>query len=469
MRHQKISSLSLITAAVTLTFSSVAFAASHETTSTHKQAVRAASTQRAVQANRVRKANQPSNMAQYTHSQTLPYVVKKVLYSNPSVLQSVANQLAGKQLVSQAFADFLPTVDVTAQVGRERARTASINDRKNLPTQLYSVTVNQFIFDGFARASRYQSAKYQSRSLASESKQEAEATASEAADAYLDVMRGKRLALLAQRNVQVHERTLSNVRERYKGGVGRKSDVQLAIGRLAVARASYEALQGTLKDSRATFLRVVGEEPSKLSLPQQVTQALPTSLAQAKDWAKRYSPSIQLAEKAWAASRYDIVSARAGYFPTLDIQFNGTKSHNLSRQEGGNDSVSGNFVMTYNLFRGGRDIAAVSESHFREIAAFHSFQNASRSVMESVTQAWNGLVVARRRLPQLRSHVKSAEEVVAAYSKQVELGQRSLLDLLDSETELFNARAALVNGQYDLRSRGYTLLANIGILVKTVV
>ena len=65
-----------------------------------------------------------------------------------------------------------------------------------------------------------------------------------------------------------------------------------------------------------------------------------------------------------------------------------------------------------------------------------------------------------------RQHVESSEKSRDAYQQQFSLGQRTLLDLLDSENEVFSARTALVNTQYDEMFAMYRILNSMGMLLQ---
>ena len=73
--------------------------------------------------------------------------------------------------------------------------------------------------------------------------------------------------------------------------------------------------------------------------------------------------------------------------------------------------------------------------------------------------AWNNIVRLRQQLPFLREHELSTSKVRVAYMQQFRIGQRSLLDLLDTENELFDARRAMINADYDLKKAEYYWLA----------
>ena len=74
----------------------------------------------------------------------------------------------------------------------------------------------------------------------------------------------------------------------------------------------------------------------------------------------------------------------------------------------------------------------------------------------------------RQQLPFLREHELSTSKVKVAYQQQFQIGQRSLLDLLDTENELFDARRSLLNAQYDLKKQEYQWLALSNKLLTTL-
>ena len=73
--------------------------------------------------------------------------------------------------------------------------------------------------------------------------------------------------------------------------------------------------------------------------------------------------------------------------------------------------------------------------------------------------AWNNVMRLRHQLPFLQEHELATSKVRTAYQQQFQIGQRSLLDLLDTENELFDSRRALLNGIYDLKKAEYRWLA----------
>ena len=77
-------------------------------------------------------------------------------------------------------------------------------------------------------------------------------------------------------------------------------------------------------------------------------------------------------------------------------------------------------------------------------------------------------MAARDRLAYLEGHVRAIEQVLGAYQSQFELGRRTLLDVLNTENELFQARSNLATGRAALRLSEYRVLASMSTLVSSL-
>ena len=118
--------------------------------------------------------------------------------------------------------------------------------------------------------------------------------------------------------------------------------------------------------------------------------------------------------------------------------------------------------ISYNLYNGGADLARKRQQSARVSEARDTLERDRREVEERMFEAWNNLETAKMRLKPLSSHVGSSEETKKAYKSQFDIGQRSLLDLLDTEVEYFNAKTAYINGQYAVDFAMYNVLATTG-------
>ena len=127
------------------------------------------------------------------------------------------------------------------------------------------------------------------------------------------------------------------------------------------------------------------------------------------------------------------------------------------------------YVMTrlrYNLFRGGGDMARVASGTIKIEEATEVMHRTQRQVEESLRLSWNALETAQNRLPKLKVALEAAERTRDVYIKQFNIGQRTLLDLLDSENELYNNRANYVESGYINLFARYRMMADMGRLLE---
>ena len=406
-------------------------------------------------------------------SGSIDNIVHYTLSTNPDVLSAKANQRAQYHNLQEARGGYYPSIDLSYSHGREftktQASTVGIadNDRVWLSRTERRIAINQMIFDGWSVSSRVHSnqAKYiasQYQTFTQETN-----TALQAIEAQLDVLRFRQLYYLGIRNVSLHLDTLRKVKSLYKGGAGNKADVELAGSRLSLARSTLIASNRAKRNALAVFESVVGKMAKQhLRVPRLNLKFLPKSLKTAIDIAIVHSPLIHSEHHLYAASRYDIDSAKSAFYPKVSLELSSSNNNNVDGVVGFNRDQQALLVVSYNLFRGGSDKAALGDAREKSLAAHEALLKSYRTVRRNVTQAWNDLRAARARLRQQKIRAQTSAEVVAAYRKQFRLGKRSLINLLDTERELFNARNDLVNGRFDVLRDTYSLYASMGILLR---
>src|SRR3546814_239125 len=151
--------------------------------------------------------------------------------------------------------------------------------------------------------------------------------------------------------------------------------------------------------------------------------------------------------------------------PLFDLELSANSNRNLDGGPGQDSCLSALVVMSYNLFQGGIDMHRRREFLARLAESRQRLNRAVRAVEERVRLAWNALLSARQRLKALRAQVQANERVRIAYRQQFDIGQRSLLDLLDSENELFIARNNAVSAEFVEMFGVYRVLSAVGMLL----
>lgn len=409
-----------------------------------------------------------------THAITLIEAIQKTVETNPDVLVTTGNRRAVDQELVQARAGYLPSINLVGGYGRENSDNLTTRSRYpegdvTLNRQEAGVTVSQMLFDGFDvkynvehQDARVDAATYQVLNIS-------ENTGLRVVETYLEVLRRQELLELAKDNLIIHQKTLQQIRAVAEGGAGQRADVQQSESRLALATSNMIRAQGNLREAEANYQRVIGEVPAALTHVQRelVEKALdlPTSLGKALELATTTHPNLKGAMADLQAAQAQHRQTGASFLPHFDLELGASKNKNLDGVDGANDDLSAMVRMRYNLYRGGADKARRREAAERVSAAQESVQRTQRLVEEEVRVSWNALMTMRERLVPLQKYVAASEQVVTAYKEQFKLGRRSLLDMLDSENELFEARSALVIGRYTELFGMFRLAASLGLML----
>jgi len=404
---------------------------------------------------------------------TLQEAVDVTIKTNPDVLAASNEREAVSKEVLQARAGYLPTVDLAVGTGYESTdspttRTGTSHKNVHLNRDEASLNLRQMLFDGMQTKNEVLRHTARTNSRAYGVFGAAENTGLEAVDAYLNVLRRQHLVELATTNLEAHERTHDQIKLRSDRGVGRKADMDQSQGRVALARANQIAEQSNLRDAETNYLRVVGVAVENLSDPDSPENLLPETLDEAISVAIDNHPTLKSANADLASANSQHDTALAVFYPRVDFELGTTANNDLDGVDGHNNDVTAMFRLRYNLLNGGKDKARREETAFLINQAAEIRNNTHRQVEQSVRLSWNALETVNSQMSFFQLHVDSSENSRNAYQQQFSLGQRTLLDLLDSENEVFVARQALVNAQYDQLFAFYRVLNSTGSLLESL-
>ncbi|RKZ36880.1 MAG: type I secretion protein TolC, partial [Gammaproteobacteria bacterium] len=413
-------------------------------------------------------------LSSYVQAETLTEVIQHTLETNPDILMTVHNRLAADQELKQVQSGYLPSVELTGGYGREKSDNTTTRNQTggdmNLARQELGLTLSQMLFDGFSLQNKVAHQNSLVNSAAYKVRDRSEDIAIITAELYLEILRRHELLELTKNNVVVHQKILEQIRTLVKGGAGRKADMQQSVSRLALAKSSLVSAQGNLRNAEINYQRVTGEFPKALTMPARTAAetALPAVVEDALDIALSNHPSLEIAQSDLEAAKAAHQQTKSAFMPRFYFEFGASANENLDGIEGDNDDLNAMLRMRYNLYRGGADKARRQETAERIGTAKETIRRTERIIEENLLLSWNSLITIRARLDYLNAHVKSTEEVLQSYEEQFKLGQRSLLDVLDSENELFNARASLATAQYTEMLSIFQLLESMGLLLDTL-
>lgn len=403
---------------------------------------------------------------------TLYDAVQLGLITHPDVLLNTAKTLTTKQGVSVARGGFYPTIDLAAGSGREYSlnpTTQAIQNSSgtaNLNRVESSIEIRQKLFAGGAVVNEFKRKKFEYQAQGWKTLGVAEDMALDIVNRYLTVLLHQQLYELAIENYDRHLPIRSMIKARSLSGLARISDVDQADGRLAQAEANRISAEANLREARINYAKAVGKWPDRLQWPKIPHGAdLPLTLEQAVEIGLDEHPTLKSAYGDIKEAKAQYSVANSAFFPKVDLVISGSKNRDLDGLQGRNDDAMIMVRGTYNVFRGGSDRAHIRETAYQVQEAYEIKNKSIIDLKESIRLAWNALRSAQARLAPLKLHVTASQKTRLAYQEQFKLNKRTLLDLLDSQNELFQAQNDLARGKMDEIFARFRILNGMGKLM----
>lgn len=423
-------------------------------------------------------------------SQTLEQAVAHTLDTNPDLRVAFNRFKAREEQVNQAIAGYMPTIDINGGYGYEQTDGVSTRRRPNigdvdsdgvaeLNRGEFGVSLKQMLFDGFYTSSEVDRYSFEASADQWALLAAAEDIALDVSKVYLNYLRSNEVLRLAEKNLNSHKDIYDQIKQRTDSGLGSIADLSQITGRLARANANVISARNNLLDAKAQYIKIVETAPTDLILPVPDADMLPKDLGSGITTAQENHPILKSAANDIRAAENERSSVQASYYPQVSLELNGNWNNDIGGEDGVSNIPSQNVGgysndlvamvrVRYNLFAGGKDLAREKETAYKLGEAKEIRQRAQREVVEGVNLAWNAFEMLTPQKQYIRDHVVAAKDTQSAYAQQFNLGQRSLLDLLDTENELFEARKDYLQAEYDEIIAKYRVLNSTGRLLDSL-
>jgi len=398
------------------------------------------------------------------YGETLKEALAAAYIANPQVKAERAKLRATDEEVSRAKSGYRPTIqgEATHSVVDSSSSPPSPGDGTDYPRS-YSVSVVQPLFRGFRTMNAVEAAKANVEAGREDLRNIAQQILLDAATQYMNVLRDESIVRLRSNNVKVLSEQLQATQDRFDVGEVTKTDVAQARARRAGAVSELNLAKANLQSSRAAYERVVGNPPSNLRTPPPVDRMLPQTLEAAIQEGETRNPAILAALLRVKATEFDTKRIKGELLPELRLEASYEKSFDTGGVDE-RDTTSLTGRLTVPIYQAGEVSARVRQSQDTELQRRQEVDQARQQVRSDVVSAWGQLVAARAALVSDRAQVQANEIALEGVRAEEQVGQRTVLDVLDAEQELLNSRVTLVTTRRDLVVATYTLLAAIGKL-----
>ncbi|MCV6626195.1 MAG: TolC family outer membrane protein, partial [Cellvibrionaceae bacterium] len=328
-----------------------------------------------------------------------------------------------------------------------------------------SISARQMIFDGFATRSEVRRQRARTQSADHNLNTTEENIALRTSEVYLALMSQTDLLKLAEASLQEHRSIYDQMTLRNQSGVGSRADLDQIAARLALAEGNVVVAQANVMDAVTNYYRVTGVMPEieNMSMPSNGID-LPASLEDAVELALDVHPTMQTAHADVRATMAQREAANAPFWPDVRLEANASWNEDTGGIEGDNENQIVALRMRYNLYNGGADLARKRQTAHLLEESKDVRDNTSRQVVEGLRLSWTAFESVSTQLQYLQAHVDSAQATKEAYIKQFNIGRRTLLDLLNTENEVVDAKRNLIRASYNQKLAEYRIYNSMGML-----
>ncbi len=394
-------------------------------------------------------------------AQTLEEALTAAYLSNPTLKAQRAAVRATDELVPQALGGWRPTVTLQSSIQTSDIDSAAADG--SLTGTSGALVLEQNLYRGgettanIARAERLVRLE-RARLMATE-----QDVLFSVVETYTGLLTDLAVLELAKQNEARLGRQLDAVRDRFDVGDVTRTDVAQAEARLAGAVAERTAAQGTIETSKATYRNIVDQEPVSLS-PPPVLQQIPDDEAAAQGLAEGINPNILAAEYNLAAAEEEVRVATSALLPSLNLEGALRYDDDPNLAVDWQREATIGLQLRVPLYQGGGEYAGVRQAKQVVDQRRNDLISVTRAVREETTTAWQAFVTARARIKSIQAQLVAAEIALEGSQREAEVGQRTTLDVLDQENDLFQAGVDLVQAQRDEIVASYRLKAALGQL-----
>jgi len=402
---------------------------------------------------------------------TLTDAVRLAQRNSPAAVGARGQVRSSQAGVRSAYAAFLPNINVQATASQNSPSGVIVDSSGHVfngkwqNSQGFSMGLE--LFDGLERLYHIRASRADVNAARANETAQTYQIALQVSQQYYAVLAAKESEAAAQAELDQAQQQLAVSRAKVLAQTSTKSDSLRAIIQVGDAQLALLQARNDLQTANATLTRLVGE-PYKVTADAADTLTGPAVDVDSARLAQlaEVSPAVQLAQATQQAAAADYRAAHAPYFPNISVSYDRSRVHSDSVFNFFNGGYRYNgtlrFTVSYPLFNQLQREQNVVQAQVAE-------QNAEAEAHDAVLLAQQNLVAyigalrtAQQQIEIQQVSVVAAEEDLRVQQQRYQLGASILLDVLTSQTQLTQARLALIQARYDYRVAKAQLEALIG-------
>ncbi|MBB1581491.1 outer membrane channel protein TolC [Serratia sp. OS31] len=404
-----------------------------------------------------------------SQAENLLQVYKQARESNPDLRKTAADRDAAFEKINEARSPLLPQLGLSAGYTHTNGYRDSRDQNNNATSG--SLALTQTIFD----MSKWRALTLQEKTAGISDvtfQTSSQQLILDTATAYFNVLSAIDSLSYTQAQKQAVYRTLDQTTQRFNVGLVAITDVQNARSNYDTVLAAEVTARNTLDNALEKLRQVTGTfypELASLNTDRFSTQR-PEAVNNLLKEAESRNLSLLSARLSQDLAREQIRSAQTGYMPTID--FNASTAvtntkNNGSRNNTPDSDIGQNKVgLSFNmpLYSGGQTNSQVQQAQYNFVGASEQLESAHRSVVQTVRSSFNNVNASISSINAYKQAVVSAQSSLDAMEAGYQVGTRTIVDVLDATTTLYNAKQQLSSARYTYLINQLNIKSALGTL-----
>ena len=400
--------------------------------------------------------------------------VQKAVTTHPSIEAAKAAQGATAETVREQRSAYFPELSASITGGRvyaDNSTSRGLNVTRGVGYSYLgegTATLSQRVLDWGETGNKVDAAQARAAAADSTVAGTEETVAIRAIQAYVALLRAGELRDKAKANLKAIREYQEKIAIQVNEGGADEAELNRANDFLLLAENASTGFEGEYQQALADYTEVVGAAPETALKRPLLPATFPNDLNDAIDVAFATHPHVLSAKEALIASDHDMRAETTSYLPKVKTELSYLKRDQKDVIGGEAVDARALMKMDWNYSIGGAQHARVDRAEYLRAQSKAQLQETYRRVERDVRVAWSALDVVRQQFKTQENRKQATAKVVETYKEQYEGGKRTVVDLMQAESQAFDASVAFANADYGVLNATYTLLAATGQLLPAI-
>lgn len=409
------------------------------------------------------------------HAETLEQAVQATLQNHPSVTTAKVGSSLAEEQKREERSGYFPTIGITGQGGRiygDNSTSRGLTTTRGAAYSNYwegAFTARQMIYDASETGNRVESAKAKIESAKMNIADVTERLSFSVAQAYVDLLRARTgLAMMVSHSKKVADYQ-ARIKDMVDEGAADEAEYQQARDIGVILDNMIAEYEGQVKMAEAYYAELTGSLPSgDLQPPVPRVDLIPASADEAIEFARANHPALKSAALMLNSADYDAKAEKAGLYPDVDGELSYLESE--KDDEIGGEVTDARAVVRVNweFETGGAQMARIEQKKLRKKEAASKTQEMERQIERAIRLGYAEYAASLQQADSQQRRVGLNETLFGTYNVQFEGARITLLQLMQSDNQLFTAHLEKMNGGFRVMAARYALLAGMGRLQESL-